>query len=366
MTPQQRYHRAIHNGELIPDPVQAEFVVVLNELHQTLGETRKSTARGWFSGLHQRFRPQREAPVQGIYVWGGVGRGKTLLVDTFFETLPFENKLRMHFHNFMQVVHEKLKILQHRQDPLQEVAADLATRARVLCFDEFHVADIADAMILGRLLDALFARGVVLVATSNTAPDALYARGLQRARFMAAIQLIHQHTRVIHLESAQDYRLRTLERESVYHHPLNEDSAQRMAHCFKELAADSGLEDKVVVIAGRRISIRGLAHGCAWFDFSDLCDTARAASDYLELSRRYHTLMVSNVPHMGSESNDPALRFIHLVDSLYDRNVNLVLSAAGEPASLYKGKRHAGAFRRTRSRLEEMQSRDYLAKAHIG
>ncbi len=365
MTPQQRYHRALRNGDLVADRSQEEFVRVLDHLHLQLCNERKTMRQNGWSKIQQRFGLRREAPVPGIYVWGGVGRGKTLFVDSFYETLPFENKRRLHFHDFMQQVHAHLKILGQIQDPLEDVAADLANRTRVLCFDEFHVSDIADAMILGRLLQALFERRVVLVATSNTAPDDLYAEGLQHQRFKPAIKLIHQHTRVMHLDSAQDYRLRALQRAAVYHQPLNGDSARHMAQCFRELAADSSLQDQSILIAGRGIAIRGLAHGCVWFDFKCLCETARAASDYLELARRYHTLMVSGVPHMDNEANDPALRFIHLVDSLYDRKVNLVMSAAGEPASLYTGRLHAKAFRRTRSRLEEMQSRDYLAQAHI-
>ena len=315
MTPQQRYHKALRNGDLMADPEQEKFVRALDHLHGELCAEQPPMLRDWLSRVHQHFGFNRETPVSGIYVWGGVGRGKTLLVDSFYETLPFESKLRIHFHDFMQQVHAHLKKLGQRQDPLQDVAADLANRTRVLCFDEFHVSDIADAMILGRLLQALFERGVVLVATSNTAPDDLYAQGLQRQRFKPAINLIHQHTRVIHLDSTQDYRLRALERAAVYHHPLSADSARHMAQCFRELAADSPLEDQSIVIAGRSIAIRGLAHGCVWFDFKCLCETARAASDYLELARRYHTLMVSGVPCMDREKNDPALRFIHLVDS---------------------------------------------------
>ncbi len=365
MTPAQRYQRAIDNGELMFDPAQADFVTALDRLYRTLCDDPKPMEGNWLTQLYRRFKPPPPMLVRGIYVWGSVGRGKTLLVDSFFETLPFENKLRIHFHDFMQQVHAQLKTLGERQDPLQWVAVDLSKRAKVLCFDEFHVSDIADAMILSRLLEVLFNQGVALIATSNSAPDNLYPDGLQRQRFLPAIDLIHQHTQVLHLDSAQDYRLRTLERAAVYHYPLNDENSQRMAQCFKELATDAALVEQTIDIAGRSISILGLAHGCVWFEFKDLCESARSAADFLELARRYHTVMVSNVPQMDSEKNDAALRFIHLVDNLYDHNVNLVLSAYGEPGDLYTGRRHSNAFRRTRSRLEEMQSREYLSRAHI-
>ena len=366
VTPQQRYHKALRHGDLIPDPAQAQFVTALEQLHRALSRRHPSRLRGWLSPLRwARGTRQVAPPIQGLYVWGGVGRGKTLLVDGFYDTLAFDAKLRIHFHDFMQQVHDHLQVLRQRQDPLLEVAADLADRIRVLCFDEFQVSDIADAMILGRLLEALFARGVVLVATSNTAPEDLYARGLQRQRFVPAIKLIQRHTRIMHLDSARDYRLRALQRAAVYHQPLDEDSALSMAQCFRELAADCTLTDRAVAVAGRTIVIRGLAYGCVWFDFKELCETARSASDYLELARRYHTIMVSNVPQLDATREDPAVRFIHLVDNLYDHQVNLVLSAAVEPQALYTGKRHGEAFQRTRSRLEEMQSHHYLTRGHL-
>ncbi len=366
MTPQQRYDKALDKGDLIADPGQARFVAVLNQLHAVLCDGHQGHTLGWLERLARQLGiAQGPQPVTGIYVWGGVGRGKTLLVDSFYDTLTFENKLRIHFHDFMQQVHASLKQLGRRKDPLAQVAADLAGRARVLCFDEFHVADIADAMILGRLFRSLFEKGVVLVATSNNAPEELYVNGLQRQRFVPAIHLIRKHTQVIHLNSERDYRLRTLQRESVYLHPLTAENQIRMGLCFDELSADSTLDDRNIVIAGRRITIRGLAHGSVWFDFKNLCETSRSAADYLELARLYHTVMVSDVPQMDALMNDAALRFIHLVDNLYDHNVNLVVSAACEPALLYCGERHGKAFRRTRSRLEEMQSQEYLSRPHV-
>ena len=368
MTPVDRYRLALQRGELEHDPAQAAFVGRLQDLHRRL--TQRAEAPAERPGLLARIggllrAPDPPPPPRGIYVWGSVGRGKTLLVDFFFDSLPFDAKWRIHFHDFMEHVHAELKALGNRRDPLAAVADHMAARTTVLCFDEFHVSDIADAMLLGRLLGALFERGIALIATSNSAPADLYRDGLQREQFLPAIALIETHTEVVHLDSATDYRLRTLEREAVYHSPLDDDARAAMARCYAELAPDSPARAGEVEVHGRRIAVRGSAHGCAWFDFAVLCQTARSTSDYLELARRYHTLLLSAVPAMDDDDNDAALRFMHLVDTVYDRNVNLVLSAEAEPAGLYRGTRLAERFQRTHSRLEEMQSRDYLARAHL-
>ncbi len=368
MTPVDSYRLALQRGELAPDPAQAAFVGRLQDLHRRLVQRAEEPREG--PGLLGRVRrliarpPPPQVP-QGIYVWGGVGRGKTLLMDFFFDSLPFPDRLRIHFHDFMQHVHAELRTLGHRRDPLAAVAERLRARASVLCFDEFHVSDIADAMLLGRLLGALFGRGVALVATSNSRPDDLYRDGLQRERFLPAIALIKAHTEVLHLDSPTDYRLRTLERGSVYHAPLDDLARAAMTRCFAELAPDVSPHPGVVEISGREIPVRAEAHGCAWFEFMDLCDAPRSTGDYVELARRFHTLLLSGVPVMDDERNDAALRFMHLVDTLYDRNVNLVASAEAGPGDLYAGQRLAERFQRTRSRLEEMQSHDYLAQPHL-
>lgn len=368
MTPVDHYRLALQRGEIEPDPAQAAFVGRLQDLHRRLLQrAEEAPARGGLLGwLARRLgRAGAPAPVRGIYVWGGVGRGKTLLMDYFFDSLPFEARLRVHFHDFMQHVHQELEALGHRRDPLAAVADRLRARTGVLCFDEFHVSDIADAMLLGRLLGALFERGIALVATSNSRPDDLYRDGLQRERFVPAIELIRTHTEIIHLEAATDYRLRTLERDAVYHTPLDDAARAAMARCFAELAPDVPPEAGQVEVKGRRIPVRASAHGAAWFEFAALCDAPRSSADYLELARRFHTVLLSSVPVMDDDDNDAALRFVHLVDTLYDRGVNLVLSAEAPPEGLYRGRRLGERFARTRSRLEEMQSREYLAAAHL-
>jgi cell division protein ZapE len=363
----EAYQLALQQEELEADPAQAAFVGQLQDLYRRLlndpGEAPRS---GLVARVGRWLRPASpREPVRGLYVWGGVGRGKTLLVDYFFDALPFERKLRMHFHAFMQRVHDDLKQFRQRRDPLAMVADGLAGEARVLCFDEFHVSDIADAMLLGRLLEALFQRGIALVATSNIPPDDLYLGGLQRERFLPAIALLQRHTRVFHLDSPTDYRLRTLERAAIYHHPLDEDARQAMARCFRELTPEGHALGGELEILGRVIPTRGRAIGLAWFDFSHLCESARAAVDYLELARQFHTVLLSEVPVLDDRSNDAALRFIHLVDTFYDRNVNLVISADAAPQVLYRGRRLAERFARTRSRLEEMGSHEYLARPHL-
>ena len=368
MTPVDIYRLALQRGELEPDPAQAAFVGRLQDLHRRL--VQRAEAPPPAGGLLARVRTLLSAPVavqapRGIYVWGSVGRGKTLLVDFFFDSLPFEDKLRIHFHDFMQHVHAELTALGQRRDPLPAVAARLRERASVLCFDEFHVSDIADAMLLGRLLGAMFERGIVLVATSNAAPGALYADGLQRAQFLPAIALIEAHTEVFHLDNATDYRLRTLERDEVYHTPLDDAARGAMARCFHELLPHAPAQSDTVEVLGREIPVRGVGQGCAWFDFRVLCESSRSSADYVELARRFHTLLLSDVTVLDDERNDATLRLMHLVDTLYDRNVNLVMSAEAPPDGLYRGSRLAERFQRTRSRLEEMQSHEYLARPHL-
>ena len=367
VNPVDAYQLALQRAELVADAAQAAFVGQLQDLYRRLLQRGERAPRGGWVGRLRQLIGTREAmtPITGIYVWGGVGRGKTLLVDFFFNALPFDRKLRVHFHAFMQRIHHELKDLGERRDPLRAVADRLAQEADVICFDEFHVSDIADAMLLGRLLNALFERGITLVATSNIAPDDLYHDGLQRAQFLPAIELIKRHTQIIHLRSETDYRLRTLSQASVYHQPLDEAARRAMLHCFQQLAPETPPRAGSIEILGRKLNTRAQAMGVAWFDFDVLCDSPRSASDYLEVARRFHTVLLSTVPILTDDSNDAALRFIHLVDTFYDRNVNLVLSADSAPATLYNGRRLAARFERTKSRLQEMQSQEYLARAHL-
>ena len=362
MTPRERYRDEIARGALQPDPAQAALVEELERVFQSLVAVREA---GVVARLARRIGRRTSEPVRGLYVWGGVGRGKTHLVDLFFGTPRLASKLRMHFHRFMQLVHGELSTLAEREDPLRIVAGRIAARARVLCFDELYVSDITDAMILGRLLDALFERGVTLVATSNIEPSNLYADGLQRERFLPAIALIERHTKVVHLDSHTDYRLRVLERARTWYAPLGPDAARGLAECFRALTPEQAVDGGALTILGRPVPVVRHADGVAWFDFDDLCAGPRSVADYIEIARDFHSVVLSGVPVLDDDRRDPLRRFIHLVDELYDRNVNLIVSAATPPEGLYRGRRLVEPFQRTRSRLVEMQTTAYLGRSHI-
>ena len=316
-------------------------------------------------GRGLRLLPRAPAPLRGLYLWGGVGRGKTFLVDEFFAELPVRKKRREHFHRFMQDVHARLRRHRNLSDPLAQVAADIAAKARILCIDEFVVGDVADAMILGTLLEAVFRRGVTLVATSNLPPSELYRGGLQRARFQPAIALIEKHCRVMELDAGVDYRLRQLERAMLYLGPAVADAEAMMASEFARLADGRGDKDVRVQVEGRCVRACREAEDVVWFEFPELCEGPRSAADYIEIARCYQTVFLSAVPVMDGAADDAARRFITLVDEFYDRGVKLVLSAAADtPEALYRGERLAFDFRRTASRLHEMQGRKYLARPH--
>jgi cell division protein ZapE len=299
-----------------------------------------------------------------LYLWGSVGRGKTWLMDLFFEQLPIEHKQRIHFHRFMARVHDALREHASRSDPLEVVATEWAQRCRVLCFDEFHVSDIADAMLLGGLLQGLFERGVTLIATSNVAPDELYRDGLQRARFLPAIESLKRHTQVLHVGGDTDHRLRLLERSSLYHHPLDASAEAGLAASYRSMAGDCVLAPEIE-INHRRLRARQRGDGIIWFDFEVLCRQPRSAADYIEIARAFNTVLLSGVPVMDANQEDAARRFINLVDEFYDRNVKLLISAETPMEALYAGQRLAFEFERTRSRLVEMQSHAYLARPHL-
>ena len=363
MTPRERYRDEIARGVLLPDPAQAALVDELERIHQSLAEVRDG---GVFSRLGRRFGRGKRRPVRGLYVWGGVGRGKSHLVNLFASAPGFDSKLRIHFHRFMQLVHGELKTLPDREDPLRIVAERLAARARVLCLDEFLVSDVTDAMILARLLAVLFERGATLVATSNIEPSKLYAGGLQRERFLPAIEEIERHTTVLRLEGGTDYRLRALERARTYYTPLGPEAEGGLAQCFRTLAPEPGsAAGGTLGILDREVPVIRQADGVVWFDFADLCGGPRSTTDYIEIARSFHTVVLSGVPVLDDERRDPLRRFIHLVDELYERNVNLILSAAAAPEELYRGRRLREPYRRTCSRLVEMQSTAYLGRGHI-
>ena len=358
--PSAAYAAGIHAGRWQPDEAQGQALVELDRIHRQLrARQRHPRWKQWLWTL----RPP--APVQGLYLWGGVGRGKTFLNDLLFEYLGELPRRRWHFHRFMVEVNARVQALPaDTADTVAVVADGLADELKLLVLDEFIVTDIADAMILGRLLERLFARGVVLVTTSNTAPKHLYKDGLQRARFLPAIALIESNCAVVHLDSKQDYRLRQLTRAETYLTPLDDAAERGMAEHFARLAADCPGEDGPLVVNGRAIEARALAEGIAWFDFTALCEGPRAAADYIEIARSFHTVMVSGVPVFDLAHDNAARRFVHLVDELYDRNVNLLLSAAAEPMWLYGGDKLRQEFERTASRLVEMRSAEYLAREH--
>ncbi|HSC15485.1 MAG TPA: cell division protein ZapE, partial [Gammaproteobacteria bacterium] len=271
---------------------------------------------------------------------------------------------RQHFHRFMATVHERLKAHRNVENPLELVAEELSARTRIICFDEFAVSDIADAMLLGNLFAGLFARGVTLAATSNVAPDQLYAGGLQRQRFLPTIALLKEQCEVLHVDGGIDYRLRALERADVYQTPPGTDADARLTEFFEAIAPDEGDDGGSLEVNGRRIAYRRAADGVIWFDFEDICDGPRSQDDYIELSRLYQTVLVSDVPRFDATLENQARRFIALVDEFYDRRVKLILSAASPATELYRGERLKHDFRRTESRLIEMQTHDYLALAH--
>ncbi|MGK0168508.1 MAG: cell division protein ZapE [Gammaproteobacteria bacterium] len=297
-------------------------------------------------------------------MWGGVGRGKTYMMDVFYEALPV-TKTRLHFHRFMQRVHEEMKTTKQQTYPLKVIAQRLSAQARVLCLDEFHVSDIADAMLLAGLLEGMFERGMTVVTTSNLVPDQLYKEGLQRARFLPAIALLNKYTEVIHVDGPNDYRLRALEQAEIYHCPLDAGADDSLERSFTSIGAKRVVEGGGVEILGRTINTVRRAEGVVWFDFTQLCDGPRSASDYIELARLFHTIVLSNIPVIAANESDRAQRFISLIDELYDRNVNLIASAAAQPAQLYCEGRKLFEFQRTVSRLQEMQSRAYLARVHL-
>jgi cell division protein ZapE len=365
MTPEQYYRQQLQQDLVLADPDQAAVVAELQTLYQRLIRPAPPTAEAdLFSRLLKRRQRQEITPEKGIYLWGGVGRGKTWLVDIFFNQLPFDAKLRIHFHHFMRDTHEALNRLKGVRNPLEQVAEGLAARTRILCLDEFIVTDIGDAMILAQLLKYLFSRGVTLVTTSNTAPDLLYRNGLQRASFVPAIELIKQHTRVIHLDSATDYRLRYLEQATVYHTPLAEAVSERLDEEFDQLAPEPGRRGGSITLYGREIAVERLADDLVWFDFFAICGPPRSQADYLELARCYHTVIISDIPLLTGELDDAARRLVYLVDEFYDRGVKLIISAAAGPRELYQGERLQAEFERAVSRLQEMQSIEYLSREH--
>ncbi|MCI2401609.1 cell division protein ZapE [Serratia sp. PGPR-27] len=371
LSPLSRYQQALEAGEYQADEVQRRAVTQLDRIYQALLQKPAASApagglRGKLSrllGKGGETAPQR--PVQGLYMWGGVGRGKTWLMDMFFHSLPGDRKMRLHFHRFMLRVHEELTELQGRENPLDIVADGFKAETDVLCFDEFFVSDITDAMLLATLLQALFARGITLVATSNIPPDDLYRNGLQRARFLPAIDLINEYCDVMNVDAGIDYRLRTLTQAHLYLTPLNDQTREALDRMFVKLAGKAGEDAPVLQINHRPLQAIRSVDGVLAVDFHTLCEEARSQLDYIALSRLYHSVILYNVQVMGPLKENTARRFLALVDEFYERHIKLVIGAEASMFEIYQGVQLKFEFQRCLSRLQEMQSEEYLKLPHL-
>jgi cell division protein ZapE len=372
-TVSERYAALVAEGEVERDPAQELIAAKLSRLEKRLEHhrlARKSSALGWLFGKSDK----QDGPIKGLYVYGEVGRGKTMLMDLFFASSTVRRKRRAHFHEFMADVHERLNTVRQEMkagrvandDPIKHVAAALAEEAWLLCFDEFHVTDIADAMILGRLFTRLFADGVVLVATSNVVPDELYKEGLNRALFVPFIALLQEHVEVTKLEAPKDFRLEKLNQQPVWYVPADEDAEVALDNAWQRLTGVLNGTPTEIAAKGRVIRVPEAAKGVARFSFAQLCEQPLGASDYLRIAREFHTLIVEAIPVMDWPQRNEAKRFIALIDTLYENSVKLVASAEAEPAQLYLATDgyEANEFKRTASRLFEMRSAEYLAMPH--
>ncbi|WP_421185970.1 cell division protein ZapE [Aeromonas enteropelogenes] len=363
MTPQQKYQQDLLRPGFQADPAQRMAISRLERLYQDLQRRPTPTRSGGLLGWLQKPKPPE--PIQGIYMWGGVGRGKTWLMDTFFESLPGERKLRCHFHRFMHRIHDELNALNGQTDPLKQIASKLASETDIICFDEFFVSDITDAMLLGTLFQELFGHGVVLVATSNIPPQELYRNGLQRARFLPAIALIERHCEILNVDGGIDYRLRTLEQAEIYHCPLDLQAKSNLERYFQQLTGGHEARVGDLEINHRQLVSLGMGEGVLYIEFEQLCCTPRSQNDYIELAKLFHTVLLANVQPMGAGTDDAARRFIAMVDEFYERHVKLIISAAVPMADLYGEGLLNFEFQRCLSRLQEMQSHEYLARVHL-
>ena len=356
----QSYTTALKQHGHVEDQAQLRVVEALQKLQQQILHAATLAGR-----LRQLLPGSSRERPRGIYLWGGVGRGKTFLMDLFFDSLEFDKKKRIHFHRMMRDIHVRLKSLGEVTDPLDRVAAAIAAETRVLCFDEFFVSDIGDAMILARLLEGLFDRDVVLVTTSNAHPSDLYKDGLQHERFLPAISSLEEHTNVIELDGGTDYRLKLLQEAGTFLTPSGEAANASLKHYFEEIASGETVEKHVLDVLNRDVQTKRCAKGVVWFDFMNICDGPRSQEDYIEIARWYPTVIVSDMPLLDRKLENPARRFIAMVDEFYDRKVKLIISAATNIDSLYQGDRLSFEFARTASRLIEMQSNDYLHAPHL-
>ncbi|WP_099074105.1 cell division protein ZapE [Proteus alimentorum] len=366
-TPLSLYEAALKQGDYQPDDVQRKTVLHLQQIYHALLKETPPEKNSLTQRLFGRIRTKKQivAPERGLYMWGGVGRGKTWLMDMFYQSLPTERKLRLHFHRFMLRVQEELKNLQGHENPLEIIADGFKVQTDVLCFDEFFVSDITDAMILGTLLEALFARGITLVATSNIPPDELYRNGLQRSRFLPAIEQIKHHCDILNVDAGIDYRLRTLTQAHLFLSPLNDENRQEMDRIFMHLATSEPQVDCTLTINHRPMKVRKASSGVLAINFSTLCMEPRSQLDYIELSKHYHSVLLYDMEQMGTLNEDAARRFLALVDEFYERKVKLIINANVEMNEIYQGDFLRFEYQRCLSRLQEMQSEEYLVQPHL-
>jgi len=368
--PLEWYWHFSQRNDFQTDSEQLKVLSALQRLFEELEDYRQYRA-GKLNRLVTNLGAGRKPP-RGIYIWGGVGRGKSLMMDAFFKVSRHRRKRRVHFHEFMREIHARMQAMQGVEDPLDVISTEIARELRLLAFDEFHVSDIADAMILARLLELLIAKGVVLVMTSNYKPDDLYPNGLQRARFLPAIDLIKRELDVEELGGATDHRRRLLDGLSVYYTPIDAEADAHLARFFEAMTKATFSENGAIEVGGRDIAYRRRAKGVIWFDFAELFEKPRSQVDYLEIASAYHTVLVSGVKRMAAAQTDVVRRFTWMVDVFYDQRVKLVLSAQAPPEGLIETSEAATPpermvlkeFARTASRLREMQSRDYFSRKH--
>ncbi len=352
MTPLEYYQEQCDKGVIFEDPQQLAAIKQLQRIYTDLIHEHHHR-QGLLSFFHT---PKM---IKGLYLWGGVGIGKTFVMDCFYHCIPFPQKMRLHFHQFMQRVHQELKKYQGKKDPLQWIAKDIAEQTLLLCFDEFFVSDITDAMLLGRLFRGLFQRGICLVTTSNVAPDDLYKNGLQREQFLPAIDMLKENTHVMHITTVTDYRLRHLKAAGVFYFPLNDETREKMAKSFNVLTQQERVTTDPLIILGRPIKIKKQTKKIAWFDFAEICKVPRSQNDYLTIAEQFHTVFISDIPIIPPNDKDTICLFISMVDVFYDARVRLVISAAEPVSEIYSRGYMTLEYTRTHSRLLEMQSTDY-------
>ena len=357
ISPAERYAQALASGQFLPDQEQAQAVHELDRVWQELIQRFKASKKAF-----RRFR--RQTAPKGVYMWGGVGRGKTWLMDQFYDSVPFRRKTRMHFHHFMQYVHRELNKLSGQRNPLDLVADQIYKEAVVICFDVFFVSNVTDAMILSDLFQKLFTRGITLVATSNIAPDGLYKNGIHRDRFIPTIEMVKKNCVILNVDSGVDYRLRVLKQAQLFKSPLTHEHKLWMAQRFTALTQTQTVSQEPIIINQRIVETIGHTEDVLWCEYSELCLKPRSPADFIEIANIYNTVLVSNVPHMTDYLSEGTRRFIYLVDEFYDRGVKLLLTSEDTIIELYQGEKLAFEIERTRSRLLEMQSDDYLHTSH--